>query len=51
MTEQTKDPKIERAEDAYEDELGSADATQTAPALPPTPVPNPVEDEETGVAP
>jgi hypothetical protein len=51
MSDQPKDPKLERAKDAYEHELGPAADADAGPPLPAAPVPNPVEDEEAGIAP
>ena len=51
MSEQPKDPGLERAKDAYDNELGTSEDTPVAPPLPPQPVPNPVEDKEMGIAP
>lgn len=45
------DPALDKAKDAYEDELGTADDRPLAEPPPASPVPNPEEDELTGIAP
>ena len=54
MTQQPEahDPSIERAKDAYAQEVGVTTEAQTAAAPePPAPVANPVEDVDTGIVP
>lgn len=54
MNQQTNqnEPALDKAKDAYQEDLGIAEgSTPEGAAEPAPPVPNPAEDEDTGIAP